>query len=235
VYRSAAQSRTALPSLSRLVLSSHRASPFLPLCSVHPVRGINQSSTPSPRLAAARPVTNPKLTTFITGIDVIPNAREVLLSLYEETIKKAEAYGSNDFNDHCIQLCRYRHGLVSRETDVAAIEALVNCGQIEELVAQAEDQYDLLIAMNETIRPWEPDPDGDAAFADYHPSFGQTAADFSYTNLKDDAKIFQSIDAELGLAAPPPTDAEAGRAAPGGAQPAVAAQQPAAAAPPNKP
>jgi hypothetical protein len=83
---------------------------------------------------------------------------------------------------------------------VGAIEAAVACGQIEELIEQAEDEYDLCIAMNETIKPWEADPEGDAAFAEYHPSFGQTKADFDL-NTADEADTFKEVDEQLGLPA----------------------------------
>ena len=113
---------------------------------------------------------------------------------------------SNEWNLHVVQLCRYRHGLVSRETAVDGIEAAVSCGQVEELVEQAEDEYDLLLSMNEVILPWEPDPEGDALFAEYHPSFGQTKKDFDLT-LPDEAKTWGDVDSKLGLK--PPVNAAA--------------------------
>ena len=132
------------------------------------------------------------------------------------------ALQSNEWNSHVIQLCRYRHTLVSRETDVAAIEAAVSCGEIEELVEQAEEEYDLLVNMNEIIKPWEPDPDGDALFAKYHPSFGQTQKDFDLT-LPDEEKTWGDIDAKLGIKAP------AAPAAPAPSAPEAAATAPKAA------
>jgi hypothetical protein len=108
---------------------------------------------------------------------------------------------SYEWNSHVVQFCRYRHGLVSAESEVSAIEAAVSCGCIEELVEQAEDEYDLLLSMNEIIKPWEPDPEGDAVFADYAPSFGQTKKDFDFT-LPDEAKTWGDVDTALGLKPP---------------------------------
>ena len=90
---------------------------------------------------------------------------------------------------------------------MAAIEAAVSCGQIEELIEQAEDEYDLCVAMNETIKPWEADTEGDAAFAQYHPSFGQTQKDFDLA-LPDEADTFKEVDQELGLPALAASSAE---------------------------
>ena len=149
--------------------------------------------------APAQRVTNPKKTTWITGLDVVPNAPEVLLSLYEETLRKVESYDVKDaYNAHLIQLVKYRQSIVQRESEVEAIEAAINCGQIEELIEQAEDEFDLLVAMNETIRPWEDDKEGDDAFTEYHPSYGQEKAHFIVEPTADEQKAFDAFDQQQG-------------------------------------
>ena len=133
----------------------------------------------------------------------------------------------NEYNTQVIKLCKYRHGLAQKTTDVSAsshpplshlpsppslphlppiplfsqvsvIESTISCGQIEELIEQAEDEFDLVVAMNETIKPWEADPEGDEAFAEYHPSFGETLADYDLT-LPNEAETFKEVDQQLGL------------------------------------
>lgn len=47
-------------------------------------------------------VTNHKTTTNIAGLPVVPNAREVLISLYDATIQKAEQYNVANGVSMCI-------------------------------------------------------------------------------------------------------------------------------------
>jgi len=144
-------------------------------------------------------VTNHKQTTGLTGVPVVPNAREVLLSLYEETRSKALSYEQVPYNQHIIRLCDYRYKIVSENESVESIELKLSCGQIEELIEQAENEYDLLIAMNEEYRPWLPDIDGDALFKTYHPSFGQSEKDQLWQTWCPDDDIWEEVDQELGL------------------------------------
>lgn len=145
---------------------------------------------------------------------VVPNAREVLLSLYEETLRKVSEYNeAEEYNAYVIQLVKYRQSIVQRSTDVATIEADVACGQIEELIEQAEDEYDLMIAMNETIRPWEDDPEGDEEFAEYHPPYGQEKSQFILEPTADEQKAFDTFNSGGGQQ----TDGGGGAAAGGAA------------------
>jgi len=130
---------------------------------------------------------------------VIPNAREVLLSLLEETRIKAESYERVPYNDHIIRLCDYRYKIVKENESVEAIEAALSAGQIEELVSQAEDEYDLLIQMNEVLRPWTPAPETDAIFATFRQSFGQTEKYQVWQRWRPDDSIWEEVDKELGL------------------------------------
>ena len=159
------------------------------------------SSLKSPRGRSAAPaqrVTNPKQTTWITGVPVVPNAREVLLSLYEETMRKVETYNVEEpYNAHLLQLVRYRQSIVQRESDVEAIEAAIGSGQIEELIEDAEDEFDLLVAMNEAIKPWEADVEGDEAFTEYHPSMGQEKSHFVVEPTAEEQKAFDSFEEQL--------------------------------------
>ena len=189
------------------------------------------SSRKSPRSSApAQVVTNHKKTTWITGIDVVPNAREVLLSLYEETLRKVASYDSSvAYNAHLIQLVKHRQAIVQRETDVEAIEQAIACGQLEELIEQAEDEFDLLVAMNESIKPWEADAEGDAAFTEYHPSYGQEKAHFVIEPTADEQKAFDSFDQQLGGGAAAAAGATAGATSAAQQQPATSGTTAAAA------
>ena len=164
--------------------------------------------------APAQQVTNPKQTTWITGLPVVPNAREVLLSLYEETLRKVASYDVKDpYNAHLVQLVKYRQAIVQRESDVDAIEKAIGSGQIEELIEDAEDEFDLLVAMNETIRPWEADEEGDAAFKDYHPSFGQEKKHFVIEPTADEQKAFDALGEQQQQQQQPSSGSGAGAAA----------------------
>ena len=179
-----------------------------PVRSAHEMARPSASSPPSSlqkpqrgRGKAALPqrVTNPKKTTWIAGVAVVPNAREVLLSLYEETLRKVDSYDVKDaYNAHLIQLTKYRQGIVQRESEVEAIEAAISSGQIEELIEDAEAEFDLLVAMNESIKPWEADEEGDAAFTEYHPSFGQEKKHFVIEHTAEEKKAFDELDGQTG-------------------------------------
>ena len=149
--------------------------------------------------APAQRVTNPKKTTWITGVAVVPNAREVLLSLYEETLRKVATYNVDEpYNAHLLQLVKYRQAIVQRSTDVEAIEAAIGSGQIEELIEDAEDEFDLLVAMNESIKPWEEDREGDEAFTEYHPSMGQEKKHFDIEPTAEEQKAFDAFEQQSG-------------------------------------
>ena len=188
-------------------LTSRPSVHFLPARSAATTHDMPRQSASSPPSSLRSPrgksapeqrVTNPKLTTWITGVPVVPNAREVLLSLYEETLRRVETYDVKDpYNAHVVQLVRYRQAIVQRETNVAAIEAAISSGQIEELIEDAEDEFDLLVAMNETIQPWADDPEGDEAFTEYHPSFGQEKKQFVVEPTPDEQKAFDALNQQL--------------------------------------
>jgi len=145
-------------------------------------------------------VTNFKETTGITGINVIPNAREVLMNLLEETRKKAETYEDVPYNQTVIRLCKYRYKLCSENVDVEELEDAICSGQIEELIEQAENEYDLLIRMNEQYQPWLPDPEGDALFAaTNYPSFGESGVDSMWLNWIPDDSIWKEVDEKYNL------------------------------------
>ncbi|KAJ6791616.1 putative NADH dehydrogenase [ubiquinone] 1 alpha subcomplex subunit 5, mitochondrial [Iris pallida] len=94
-----------------------------------------------------------KETTGIVGLDVVPNAREVLISLYTRTLGEIKAVPEDEgyrkavesFTSHRLKVCR-------EEEDWEAIEKRIGCGQVEELIEEAQDELKLIAKMIE----WDP-------------------------------------------------------------------------------
>ncbi|XP_078440123.1 NADH-ubiquinone oxidoreductase-like protein [Wolffia australiana] len=91
-----------------------------------------------------------KETTGIVGLEVVPNAREVLIDLYDRTLREIQAVPENEgyrksvesFTRHRLQVCR-------EEEDWEQIEKRLGCGQVEELIEEARDELTLLAKMIE--------------------------------------------------------------------------------------
>lgn len=110
-----------------------------------------------------------KLTTNITGLPVVPNSREVLISLFQKLGAEAVAYGSNPYNDHVKRLADYQLHVCIESQTPEEIEEKLDTAHCEILIEQAEEELDLLVEMNEVYRPWEdPDP---ALVADYNENY----------------------------------------------------------------
>lgn len=94
-----------------------------------------------------------KETTGIVGLDVVPNAREVLIGLYNRTLDEIKAVPEDEgyrkavesFTRHRLKVCR-------EEEDWEAIEKRLGCGQVEELIEEAQDELKLIDRMIE----WDP-------------------------------------------------------------------------------
>lgn len=127
--------------------------------------------------AAAKPI---KYTTNIAGLDVVPNGREVLMGLLKETIASIEAYNKQHgfepaYNLRVRKLSEHRLQICEEEEDEVQIEKRIWYGQIEELIEHAEDEMDLLVVMNEEVKPWVENPAFLAEMAaNQGPNFGET-------------------------------------------------------------
>ncbi|KAJ4817122.1 NADH dehydrogenase ubiquinone 1 alpha subcomplex subunit [Rhynchospora pubera] len=94
-----------------------------------------------------------KETTGIVGLEVVPNAREVLIDLYTKTLKEIEAVPADEgyrkavesFTKHRLQICQ-------EENDWEEIEKKIGCGQVEELIEEAQDELKLIDKLVE----WDP-------------------------------------------------------------------------------
>ncbi|KAI6651779.1 NADH dehydrogenase [Oopsacas minuta] len=94
-----------------------------------------------------------KRTTKIVGLEVIPNAREVLCSLYNKTLSLlAEMPSKSAYRQNTERIIKERLKIVSTETDDNKIESIIKQGQMEELVDKAKRECSL----TEKMLVWEP-------------------------------------------------------------------------------
>ncbi|XP_029471390.1 NADH dehydrogenase [ubiquinone] 1 alpha subcomplex subunit 5 [Rhinatrema bivittatum] len=97
-----------------------------------------------------------KKTTGLVGLAVAPHPHERLRILYTkilatlQTIPKDAAY-----RKYTEQIVNERFKVVQTEKDVQKLEEKINCGQVEELIAQAESELFLARKMVEW-KTWEP-------------------------------------------------------------------------------
>ncbi|OVA02113.1 ETC complex I subunit [Macleaya cordata] len=94
-----------------------------------------------------------KQTTGIVGLDVVPNAREVLISLYTKTLKEIQAVPEDEGYRKAVEsFTRHRLEVCEEEEDWEKIEKRLACGQVEELIEEAQDELTLISKMIE----WDP-------------------------------------------------------------------------------
>jgi len=97
-----------------------------------------------------------KKSTGLVGLAVEANPHEKLRVLYSkilgvlQTIPKDTAYRQSTE-----QIVNDKLEMVKVEPDVAKLETKINCGQIEEVICQAEAELSLARRMVEW-KPWEP-------------------------------------------------------------------------------
>ncbi|XP_053318060.1 NADH dehydrogenase [ubiquinone] 1 alpha subcomplex subunit 5 [Spea bombifrons] len=97
-----------------------------------------------------------KKTTGLVGLAVSQNPHERLRILYSkilatlQTIPRDAAY-----RKYTEQIINERVNAVHTEPDVQKLEDKINCGQIEEVIVQAENELYLARKMVEW-KPWEP-------------------------------------------------------------------------------
>lgn len=89
-----------------------------------------------------------KETTGIVGLEVVPNAREVLIGLYSKTLNEIQKVPEDEgyrkavesFTNHRLKVCQ-------EEQDWDKIESRLGCGQVEELIEEAKDELKLISYM----------------------------------------------------------------------------------------
>lgn len=99
--------------------------------------------------------------------------------------------------------------ICERTDDARQIEADTRCSAIEELIEEAEDEFDLLVAMNEVVKPWEADPESVELAKLYSPEFRETPEQH-VKNWKpsDEESLFKEFDAIIGLTRPEATSTD---------------------------
>ncbi|KAJ4956625.1 hypothetical protein NE237_013408 [Protea cynaroides] len=91
-----------------------------------------------------------KETTGIVGLDVVPNAREVLITLYAKTLKEIQKVPEDEGYRKAVEsFTRNRLKVCQEEEDWEQIEKRIGCGQVEELIEEAEDELKLMEKMME--------------------------------------------------------------------------------------
>lgn len=86
-----------------------------------------------------------KGTTGIVGLDVVPNAREVLDELYTKTLRDIQIIPEGVAYRTAVEaFTKYRLDVVRRLDSIEAIEDEIGVGQVEELIEQAKDELDLI-------------------------------------------------------------------------------------------
>ncbi|KAG6429485.1 probable NADH dehydrogenase [ubiquinone] 1 alpha subcomplex subunit 5, mitochondrial [Salvia hispanica] len=96
-----------------------------------------------------------KETTGIVGLDVVPNAREVLIGLYSKTLEEIKAVPEDEGYRKAVEtFTRHRLKVCQEEEDWETIENKLGCGQVEELIEEAQDELTLIGRMIEW-NPWD--------------------------------------------------------------------------------
>lgn len=90
-----------------------------------------------------------KETTGIVGLEVVPNAREVLINLYRKTLDEIKAVPEDEGYRKAVEsFTRHRLNVCIEEEDWELIEKKLGCGQVEELIEEARDELKLIGYMN---------------------------------------------------------------------------------------
>ncbi|GFY83310.1 NADH-ubiquinone oxidoreductase-like protein [Actinidia rufa] len=96
------------------------------------------------RMAVRPLMARVKETTGIVGLEVVPNAREVLIGLYNKTLKEIQTVPEDEGYRKAVEsFTRHRLKVCQEEHDWEAIEKSLGCGQVEELIEEAKDELKL--------------------------------------------------------------------------------------------
>ena len=116
-----------------------------------PRRALSSSSASSAAVA--------KRTTGVVGLDVEADARSLLMALYSKTLHDVRALLPEHaaYRKDVERMTGFRLDVVRATPDVAEIEARIGRGQVEELVAQAKSELQL-IPEYANWRLWEGKP-----------------------------------------------------------------------------
>ncbi|KAM9312573.1 NADH dehydrogenase [ubiquinone] 1 alpha subcomplex subunit 5 [Gastrophryne carolinensis] len=97
-----------------------------------------------------------KKTTGLVGLAVSQNPHERLKILYSKILATLQAIPNDAaYRKYTEQIINDRFSAVQTERNIEKLEQRINCGQIEEVIQQAENELYLARKMIEW-KPWEP-------------------------------------------------------------------------------
>ncbi|XP_067855918.1 NADH dehydrogenase [ubiquinone] 1 alpha subcomplex subunit 5 [Heptranchias perlo] len=97
-----------------------------------------------------------KKTTGLVGLAVSQNPRETLKILYTRILTALQSMPQDAaYRKYTEQIVNERLNLITSVHDVQKLEDKINCGQIEEVISQAENELSLAYKMAKW-KPWEP-------------------------------------------------------------------------------
>lgn len=95
-----------------------------------------------------------KVTTNLVGLEVVPNAPEVLTELYTKILEEVKILpASAEYRINVEKLSKYRLKVVSEKAEIDAIESEVGL-QVEEMIVEVQKELKLIPQMAEW-KPWE--------------------------------------------------------------------------------
>ncbi|THK33017.1 NADH dehydrogenase [ubiquinone] 1 alpha subcomplex subunit 5 [Diachasma alloeum] len=98
----------------------------------------------------------PKLTTMLTGLKVAQAPFRALDHLYSKILRVMQKLPPTyPYRMHTEKVIKDRTAILISTEDIATVEEKIGCGQVEELIVQAENE--LLLARKMSVwKPWEP-------------------------------------------------------------------------------
>ncbi|KAI4460799.1 nadh-ubiquinone oxidoreductase 13 kd-b subunit [Holotrichia oblita] len=97
-----------------------------------------------------------KKTTGLTGLAVAINPHHTLGVLYGKILRVLQKMPEEAaYRRYTEQVIKERADILSSTSDVGQVEEKINCGQVEELIVQAENEL-LLSRKMLSWKPWEP-------------------------------------------------------------------------------
>ncbi|XP_059814328.1 NADH dehydrogenase [ubiquinone] 1 alpha subcomplex subunit 5-like [Hypanus sabinus] len=97
-----------------------------------------------------------KKTTGLVGLAVAQNPLEQLKILYTRVLTVLESIPPEAaYRKYTEQIINERFNMIKTENNIQKIEDKINCGQIEEIISQAESELSLAKKMAKW-KPWEP-------------------------------------------------------------------------------
>ncbi|XP_035913636.1 NADH dehydrogenase [ubiquinone] 1 alpha subcomplex subunit 5 [Anopheles stephensi] len=97
-----------------------------------------------------------KKATGLTGLNVAKNPHHTLTALYNKILRAVSKMPQDAaYRRYTEQIVSERAKIVATTPNVLEIEQKINCGQVEELIVQAENELTLARKML-GWKPWEP-------------------------------------------------------------------------------